>query len=102
MPILHGIILKSSPKTAGPQLPDDLGHPRWSHSQYYGGPNPRVGRHFARKYPERDLHFYTAMTYGNPSLRAIMTLAESEGLQRVSDHPALSSVRGRNHRRCFR
>ena len=39
----------------------------------------RVAAYFARKYPERDLHFYTAMTYGNPALKSILNRAQDDG-----------------------
>ena len=79
MPILHGIILKVRPKRLAHNYQMIWGTHDGPIRNITAALTQRVGRHFARKYPERDLNFYTAMTYGNPSLRAIMTLAESEG-----------------------
>ena len=79
LPILHGVILKTRPKK--------LTH---NYSMIWGshdGPirnitaalTRRVAKYFKRKYPERDLHFYTAMTYGNPAIKSILNQAQDDG-----------------------
>ena len=76
LPILHGVILKTRPKK--------LTH---NYSMIWGthdGPirnitaalTRRVAKYFKRKYPERDLNFYTAMTYGNPAIKSILNQAD--------------------------
>ena len=78
-PILHGIILKTRPKK--------LQHNYQMIWGRFDGPirnitralTERVATYFAKGYPERNLKFYTAMTYGNPSVMQIVKEAERDG-----------------------
>ena len=78
-PILHGIILKTRPKK--------LQHNYQMIWGRFDGPirnitralTERVATYFAKRYPERNLKFYTAMTYGNPSVMQIVKEAERDG-----------------------
>ncbi|MGB1539205.1 MAG: ferrochelatase [Pseudomonadales bacterium] len=79
LPILHGVILKVRPKRLAHNYQMIWGTHDGPIRNITAALTQRVSTHFARKYPERDLSFYTAMTYGNPSLRSIMGLAKSEG-----------------------
>ena len=79
LPILHGVILKTRPKRLAHNYQMIWGTHDGPIRNITAALTARVDSYFSRRYPERDLQFYTAMTYGNPALRAILDLAESEG-----------------------
>ena len=70
-PILHGIILKTRPKRLQHDYKNIWGTHDGPIRNITNALTARVKAYFSKRYPERNLKFYTAMTYGNPSVKKI-------------------------------
>jgi ferrochelatase len=78
LPILHGVILKTRPKRLARNYRMIWGTHDGPIRNITAALTTRVRRYFTRKYPERDLHFFSAMTYGNPALSDVLEMAHSQ------------------------
>ena len=78
LPILHGVILKTRPKRLAHNYRMIWGTHDGPIRNITAALTTRVRRYFTRKYPERDLHFFSAMTYGNPALSDVLEMAHSQ------------------------
>ena len=78
-PILHGIILKTRPKRLQHDYKNIWGTHDGPIRNITNALTARVEAYFSKRYPERKLKFYTAMTYGNPSIKSIIETAEGDG-----------------------